>query len=73
MAAWDPLALNAFVFYDTEYTSWEGAMQRNWSGPDEHRELVQLVRHNHQLHPLMKSDHPCQTLVAMLRLWWPRV
>jgi hypothetical protein len=42
MAAWDPLALNAFVFYDTEYTSWEGAMQRNWSGLDEHRELVQL-------------------------------
>ena len=42
MAAWDPLALNAFVFYDTEYTSWEGAMQRNWSGPNEHRELVQL-------------------------------
>ena len=25
MAAWDPLALNAFVLYDTEYTSWEGA------------------------------------------------
>jgi hypothetical protein len=42
MAAWDPLALNAFVFYDTEYTSWEGAMARNWSGPNEHRELVQL-------------------------------
>lgn len=40
MAAWDPLALNAFVFYDTEFTSWEGAMQRNWSNPDEYRELV---------------------------------
>ena len=40
--AWDPLALNGFVLYDTEYTSWEGSLQRGWSRPDEHRELVQL-------------------------------
>ena len=40
--AWDPLALNVFVLYDTEYTSWEGSLQRGWSRPDEHRELVQL-------------------------------
>ncbi len=26
----------------SRYTSWEGAMGRNWSGPNEHRELVQL-------------------------------
>lgn len=31
-----------FVIYDTEYTSWEGAHQRGWSGPGEERELVQL-------------------------------
>jgi len=31
-----------FVIYDLEYTSWEGAMQRGWSGPREHRELVQI-------------------------------
>lgn len=31
------------VVYDTEFTTWEGAMQRGWSGPNEHRELVQLA------------------------------
>ncbi|MFT5182461.1 MAG: inhibitor of KinA sporulation pathway (predicted exonuclease) [Alphaproteobacteria bacterium] len=25
-----------------EYTSWEGALARGWSGPDEHREVVQI-------------------------------
>jgi len=31
------------VIYDTEFTTWEGAMQRNWSGENEHRELVQIA------------------------------
>lgn len=31
------------VVYDTEFTSWEGAMERGWSGEHEHRELVQLA------------------------------
>src|SRR3989338_4653546 len=30
------------VIFDTEYTSWEGAMARNWSGPNEYREIVQI-------------------------------
>ena len=30
------------VILDTEYTSWEGSMERGWNGPDEHRELVQI-------------------------------
>jgi len=30
------------VLWDTEYTSWEGAQERGWSGPDEYKELVQL-------------------------------
>lgn len=30
------------VVFDTEVTTWEGAASRNWSGPGEHRELVQL-------------------------------
>ena len=30
------------VIFDTEYTSWEGAMQRQWSGPNEYREIVQI-------------------------------
>lgn len=31
-----------FIILDTEVTTWEGAAIRNWSGPSEHRELVQL-------------------------------
>ena len=31
-----------FIIFDTEYTSWEGAKQRDWTGPNEHRELVQI-------------------------------
>lgn len=31
------------VVYDTEFTTWEGAMQRGWSGENEHRELVQIA------------------------------
>jgi len=31
------------VVFDTECTTWKGALQRNWSGPGEHRELIQLA------------------------------
>lgn len=31
------------VILDTEYTSWKGSMERNWSGPNEHREIVQIA------------------------------
>lgn len=30
------------VVYDLEYTTWEGARERHWSGPGEHREIVQI-------------------------------
>ncbi|CAA7613517.1 Inhibitor of the KinA pathway to sporulation [Candidatus Terasakiella magnetica] len=30
------------VVYDLEYTTWEGARARGWSGPGEHREVVQI-------------------------------
>jgi len=30
------------IIFDTEFTTWEGAMQRRWSGPGEYRELVQI-------------------------------
>jgi inhibitor of KinA sporulation pathway (predicted exonuclease) len=33
---------NSIVVFDTEFTSWPGAMERGWSGPDEHREIVQI-------------------------------
>lgn len=30
------------VFYDTEFTTWEGAMENDWSLPGQYRELVQI-------------------------------
>jgi len=30
------------VVYDLEYTAWDGSVARNWSGPGEHREIVQI-------------------------------
>jgi inhibitor of KinA sporulation pathway (predicted exonuclease) len=31
-----------FILLDTEYTAWEGSQERNWSGPNEHKEIVQI-------------------------------
>lgn len=31
-----------FILFDTEYTSWEGAQETNWSLPGQYRELVQI-------------------------------
>lgn len=30
------------VVFDLEFTSWEGTMERRWSGPGEYREVVQI-------------------------------
>ena len=30
------------VFFDTEFTAWRGSMARRWSGPGEHKEIVQI-------------------------------
>src|SRR3989344_97463 len=30
------------VVFDTEYTSWEGAKERNWGNPGEYKEIVQI-------------------------------
>lgn len=32
----------SLVIYDTEYTAWEGSIARNWKGPGEHREIVEI-------------------------------
>ncbi len=32
----------SFVLYDTEFTTWAGALERRWSGPNEFREVVQI-------------------------------
>ncbi len=35
-------ASGTIVVADLEYTSWEGALERGWSGPNEYREVVQI-------------------------------
>lgn len=30
------------VVFDLEYTAWEGSAARGWSGPGEHREVIQI-------------------------------
>jgi len=32
----------SIVIIDTEYTTWPGALESNWSGPGQHREIVQI-------------------------------
>lgn len=34
--------VTSVVVFDLEFTAWEGSMARNWSGPGEHREVVQF-------------------------------
>ena len=31
-----------FIIFDTEFTSWEGSMERGWSNPGEYKELVEI-------------------------------
>ena len=33
---------DTFIIFDTEFTAWEGSMQRDWSGENEYREIVQI-------------------------------
>jgi inhibitor of KinA sporulation pathway (predicted exonuclease) len=35
------MALEAIIF-DTEFTAWQGSMERRWAGPGEYREVVQI-------------------------------
>lgn len=51
---------------DTEFTSWAGAQERDWSGPNEYRELVQIgaIR----LHPItLKETAALDLIVKPLR------
>jgi len=32
-----------FILYDLEYTSWQGALESNWSEPWQHKEIVQIA------------------------------
>ena len=33
---------NMLAIFDLEFTSWEGSLQREWSGKNEHREIVEI-------------------------------
>ena len=46
-----------FVLFDTEYTTWEGAQARQWSGPNEHKELVQIGAIRVDRDSLQEADH----------------
>ena len=35
--------MTKLLLFDAEYTTWEGAMSRGWSGPGEFREIVQFA------------------------------
>jgi DNA polymerase III epsilon subunit-like protein len=32
----------SFVVFDLEFTAWPGSMERQWQGPGEHKEVVQI-------------------------------
>lgn len=44
------------VFYDTEFTTWEGAMQADWSLPGQYRELVQIGAIRFDLDSFTETD-----------------
>jgi inhibitor of KinA sporulation pathway (predicted exonuclease) len=37
-----PFHAGEIIIYDTEYTAWEGSLERNWSGENEYKELIQI-------------------------------
>lgn len=34
---------NSLILFDTEYTAWEGSMERKWSNENEYKEIVQIA------------------------------
>lgn len=36
------LAESRILIFDTEFTAWPGSLERGWTRPDEHREIVQI-------------------------------
>lgn len=47
---------NTVVFYDTEFTTWEGAMENDWSAPGQYREMVQIGAVRFDLDTLTEVD-----------------
>ena len=52
------------IIYDTEFTSWPGAQERDWSGENEHRELVQIAAIRINANTLCEIDQPFNMLIA---------
>lgn len=46
------------IIFDSEYTAWEGSRDRQWSNPNEHREIVQIgaIKINH-VNDLNEIEH----------------
>lgn len=54
-----------FVLFDTEYTTWPGTWERKWSGPGEHKELVQLaaILVDETLNEVARLDMLCKPVI----------
>jgi inhibitor of KinA sporulation pathway (predicted exonuclease) len=37
-----PARPTEIVIFDTEFTAWQGSMERRWTGPGEHKEIIQI-------------------------------
>lgn len=46
-----------FILFDLEYTAWEGSQERNWSGKNEHREIIQIGSIRVAGSNVSESDH----------------
>lgn len=50
--------MREIIFFDTEYTAWEGSLDRDWSGKNEYREIIQIgaVRVNEKHEVINRLD-----------------
>ena len=51
--------MRKFIILDTEYTAWQGSIERLWSKPGEHREIIQIgaVKAAESGNRLIEEDH----------------
>ncbi len=50
------MAQRTIVFYDTEFTTWPGALESNWGAPGQYREIVQIGAIRFNLNTLEEED-----------------
>jgi inhibitor of KinA sporulation pathway (predicted exonuclease) len=55
-----------FILFDTEFTTWEGASGRNWTGPNEHREIVQIGA-------ILVNNQPLEEVDSFVCLIQPKI